>query len=64
MKVKCPICSNLVTELLSCDNCQAIGCIRCIVRFGKQSVCHNCKSEKRIEGSKEAGETGLFSMFE
>ena len=64
MKVKCPICNNLVTELLSCDNCQAIGCIRCVVKFGKQLLCHNCKSGRVVEGPKGTGETGLFSMFE
>lgn len=59
MKLKCPNCGNLVTELLSCENCKAIGCIRCIVKSGKQWICSNCKNQITTEPT----EAGLFSMF-
>lgn len=61
MKLNCPNCGKLVTELLDCDSCQTIGCIRCVRRSNKQWLCHNCKNGIVVEKKEETSE--LFSMF-
>ncbi|MBM3228786.1 hypothetical protein FJZ20_02805 [Candidatus Pacearchaeota archaeon] len=71
MGISCPNCSQLVIELMACDSCQTIGCIRCVSKSNKQWLCPNCKSgrpkenvniiEKNPEMKKESSD--LFSMF-
>jgi hypothetical protein len=71
MGIYCPNCNSISTELLACDSCETVGCIRCVIKFNKQFLCHNCKSgrpkenektvEKNQEMKKEASD--LFSMF-
>ncbi len=62
MGLKCPNCSSEIIELMSCDSCKTIGCIRCISRSSKQWLCHNCKAGNMEIVPKEAG-GDLFSMF-
>lgn len=55
--IDCPNCRSRVMELVACDLCQSIGCIKCITRFEKRWACKECKSGE----SKE--ESSLFDMF-
>lgn len=70
MGIYCPNCNSISTELLACDSCQIVGCVRCVTKLNKQWLCHNCKTgkpiedkpvEKREELKKESSD--LFSMF-
>lgn len=58
MKIKCPNCSKFVAELLVCDSCKAVGCVRCIGRFNQKWICYDCKARKPEEKENE-----LFSIF-
>lgn len=51
MGVDCPNCGVAVHELVSCDSCQTIGCVRCIVRHNRQWVCGKCKSGNYVQPS-------------
>ena len=63
MELQCPSCNNFVTELVACDSCETVGCIRCVIRTNKQWLCHTCK-DKKPEQIEEKNETAdLFSMF-
>lgn len=54
--INCPNCKSLVKELVACDVCSKIGCVRCVLRVNKKWTCEKCKSG-RIEKS------DLWSMF-
>ncbi|MBI4010150.1 MAG: hypothetical protein HY361_03090 [Candidatus Aenigmarchaeota archaeon] len=55
--VDCPGCSNFTTEILVCDSCNALCCVRCIAKSSKQWVCNNCKSNVTKKPD------NMFSMF-
>lgn len=43
MTVRCPYCKNITNELMSCDNCNKIGCVRCIIKHSNQWLCVDCR---------------------
>ncbi len=49
MDFVCPRCQSKVNELIECDNCGTIGCIRCIKKSYGKWVCFKCETpEKEI----------------
>ncbi|MGC8812180.1 MAG: hypothetical protein ACP5O8_01165 [Candidatus Aenigmatarchaeota archaeon] len=54
----CPRCSNETRELVACDRCKEIGCVRCIVKKGKEWLCDRCRKEEKQEP-----ESVLASLF-
>jgi hypothetical protein len=61
--ISCPSCGSAVTELVACDTCNRVGCVRCVVRSGKQWTCNECKTGIRTVETKAKNADGLFSMF-
>jgi len=47
MQLVCPRCSSKVDELIECDNCGTIGCIRCMKKSYGKWVCHKCEEPER-----------------
>jgi methionyl-tRNA synthetase len=39
----CPRCQSKVNELVECDNCGTIGCIRCIKKSYGKWICFKCE---------------------
>jgi len=56
--IDCPNCRSRVRELVACDICEKIGCIKCITRFEKKWTCRECAS-----GEVKTEESGLWDMF-
>ena len=44
MDFVCPRCQSKVNELVECDNCGTIGCIRCIKKSYGKWVCFKCET--------------------
>lgn len=42
--MNCPNCNSPAGELLVCDRCNSVGCVRCVIKKGKEWVCEKCKS--------------------
>lgn len=61
MEIRCPRCNFQTSELIECDSCKTIGCIRCITKYNKQWICGNCKSGSQY--SSNSPESALSSMF-
>ncbi len=40
----CPRCQSKVNELVECDNCGTIGCIRCVKKSYGKWVCFKCET--------------------
>jgi len=59
MDLKCPRCGATTSELLECDVCKTIGCIKCIIKHSRQWVCDKCKDS----GYAESPESALSAMF-
>jgi methionyl-tRNA synthetase len=47
MQLVCPKCSSKVNELMECDNCGTIGCIRCMKKSYGKWVCHKCEEPEK-----------------
>ena len=47
MEIVCPRCGSKSNELIECDNCGAIGCIRCVRKSYGNWICHNCEAPER-----------------
>jgi len=47
MQLVCPRCSSKVNELIECDNCGAIGCMRCMKKSYGKWICHKCEEPER-----------------
>ena len=62
MQLKCPRCNAATTELIECEFCKTIGCIKCITKYNKQWVCGSCKSGEQYTPS-QSPESALASMF-
>lgn len=63
MELKCPRCNSLVAELIECDSCNTIGCIKCVRKYNKQWVCDGCKSSNKYLQETVKASENLFSMF-
>lgn len=64
MELKCPRCTSSTNELIECDNCQTIGCARCVKKsFGKW-ICHKCEEKPEIYHSEpEKEDSDVTSAF-
>lgn len=61
IQLRCPRCNSITKELIECDSCKVIGCIKCIAKYNKQWMCGNCKSGKPYSAS--TPESAIASMF-
>ena len=43
MDLVCPRCQSKVNELIECDNCGSIGCIRCVKKSYGKWICFKCE---------------------
>jgi hypothetical protein len=59
MQLKCPRCNAATTELIECEICKTIGCIKCITKYNKQWICGNCRSRE----TSQSPESALAAMF-
>lgn len=59
MKLKCPRCKAVTVELIECESCKIIGCVKCITKRNKQWVCGNCKTGMQTT----TAESSLSAMF-
>jgi hypothetical protein len=54
MDLICPRCGSKSNELMECDNCGAIGCIRCMRKSYGKWICHRCETPRYyLEPEKE-----------
>ena len=44
MELICPRCNSKSNELIECDACGTIGCIRCMKKSYGKWICFKCKS--------------------
>jgi len=44
MDFVCPRCQSKVTELIECENCGTIGCIRCVKKSYGKWICFKCET--------------------
>ncbi len=56
MEIFCPNCKSKAKELIECENCNKIGCIKCFLKVKGKWLCESCRKG-------EAKEASLFSMF-
>lgn len=42
MELFCPNCKSKTDELIECNNCETIGCPKCIRKKYGKWVCHKC----------------------
>ncbi len=49
MDIFCPNCKSKTDELIECDDCQTIGCPKCIRKKYGKWVCHKCPEPKHEE---------------
>lgn len=59
MQLKCPRCKAITIELVECESCKTIGCVKCITKHNRQWICNDCKSGTRSP----APESVLSAMF-
>ncbi|MDI6825723.1 MAG: hypothetical protein QMD36_00815 [Candidatus Aenigmarchaeota archaeon] len=68
MDLVCPKCGSKVNELIECDNCGSIGCIRCVRKSYGKWICFKCEtpekeySEKRMDEEERITEA-FSSLF-
>lgn len=62
MQIVCPRCRRQSDELIECESCGTIGCVRCITKHNKQWICNDCKNG-RSPVSSSTPESALASMF-
>ncbi|HLC59735.1 MAG TPA: hypothetical protein VJH34_04395 [archaeon] len=41
--IPCPSCKTKTREILACDNCNKLACVRCTSKKSKQRLCLDCK---------------------
>lgn len=65
MKLECPRCKSRVRELMDCDNCGTIGCMRCMKKSYGKWVCYSCEEPERYypEMSEEKDVSDAFSAM-
>ena len=67
MELVCPRCGSKSNELIECDNCGTIGCVRCIRKSYGKWICHKCEEPERkyypeVREEKEVSDA-FSSMF-
>jgi len=55
----CPKCGSGAIELVVCENCETIGCARCIIASGKKWLCEKCRNPEE-----HSSENALMRMFD
>jgi len=57
-------------EMVECESCSTIGCVRCITKSGNRWLCGNCKDGKQYNQyevlkvqEEQSPESALASMF-
>ena len=71
MDLLCPRCGSRSNELIECDNCGTIGCVRCIRKKYGKWVCFKCEEpekkyyykEETSEAKKEDDVSNAFSAM-
>ena len=71
MELLCPRCGSRSNELIECDNCETIGCIRCVRKKYSKWVCFRCEElpkkkyyyKETSEPKKEDEVTNAFSAM-
>jgi hypothetical protein len=63
MQLVCPRCGTKGNELIECDNCGAIGCIRCMRKRYGNWVCHKCEVPEREYHYPEEREEKISDAF-
>ncbi|MBS3055320.1 MAG: hypothetical protein J4452_02405 [Candidatus Aenigmarchaeota archaeon] len=43
LEIKCPRCDSQSKELIECESCKKIGCVKCITQRSKQWLCGDCR---------------------
>lgn len=59
--LNCPSCGAESAEMIECDACKAIGCVKCVTKYNKQWVCGECRNKPYY--SESAPESGLAALF-
>jgi len=49
MELICPRCGSKSNELIECDSCGTIGCIRCVKKSYGKWICFKCEAPKTEE---------------
>jgi len=47
MELVCPRCGSKSNELIECDNCGTIGCIRCMRKSYGNWICFKCEEPEK-----------------
>jgi len=72
MEINCPRCGLQATEMVECEGCNIIGCVRCITKHNGRWMCGGCRNGTQYSaqqyGSREAKdeqspESALAAMF-
>ena len=72
MELFCPRCRSKVNELIECENCGTIGCIKCVKKSYGKWVCFKCETpvqtetpyyETKSEPAKEEEVSDAFSAM-
>ena len=71
MQLFCPRCNSKSNELIECDACGTIGCIRCMRKSYGKWVCFRCEKPKHeeerdylvLEGKDEEKVSDAFSAM-
>lgn len=64
MELNCPRCGIQARELVGCDVCSNIGCVRCITKYNKKWVCEKCRSGQYVQSEQEIDvASAVSSMF-
>ena len=64
MDLICPRCGSKSNELMECDNCGTIGCIRCMRKSYGKWICHRCETPRYYtEPEKESEEEKVSEAF-
>ena len=43
IELKCPRCGFAAPELIECESCKIIGCIKCITKKSDRWICEKCR---------------------
>jgi len=65
VQINCPRCGASTVELIECESCKNIGCVKCITKRNRQWVCGDCKNGTQYssQSSSQSAESALASMF-
>jgi hypothetical protein len=63
MELICPRCGSRSNELMECDACSAIGCIRCMKKSYGKWICYKCEVPERRYPVFEETSNAFSAMF-